>query len=247
MKFVVVVSVLTAGLAAIVSTLSETHVSEAPLAAETVSAAGDMSSSGTERAPETTLRSGPPTNSDGSGDTAAPETTLLSDPPGSTLVPVDGHDLQIAETGVVPLRIRVEQLDIDLDVLSVGVDDEGDFDVPRSGIGWYEHGSAPGEVGSAVLAAHVDFGGAPGAFFQLETLVPGDVIEIDLSDGSIQAFEVVDQVLYDKVALPADELFDRSGDPLLQLITCGGAYDPDARSYHGNRVVTARPLAEVPG
>ena len=52
----------------------------------------------------------------------------------------------------------------------------------------------------------------------------------------------VDEVLYDKSALPEDDLFRRSGDPLLQLVTCGGSYDPATRHYLGNRVVTARPV-----
>ena len=232
MKFFLVIAVLTAGLAAFVSSLSETATRAAGASAG-------------ENTTETTLLSGPPTTTARSG-SGATETTLVSDSLPATLVPSVGADLRVHDDSATPARIRVERLDIDLDVLSVGVDERGDFDVPSSGIGWYQHGSAPGETGSAVLAAHVDYGGAPGAFFHLETLVAGYVIGIDLTDGSVHAYEVIEQVLYDKVALPADELFDRTGTPLLRLITCGGAFDPNARSYLGNRVVTARPLAEVP-
>lgn len=233
MKFFLIVAVFTTGLAAFVSSLSETATTVQSLSLD-------------ETTTETTLLSGPPATAARS-DSSPADATLISDPPPATLVPRAGADLRVDDETAAPARIRVERLGIDLDVLSVGVDERGDFDVPSSGIGWYQHGSAPGETGSAVLAAHVDYGGAPGAFFHLETLVPGDVIEIDLTDGSSLAYEVIEQVLYDKTALPADELFDRTGTPLLRLITCGGAFDPNARSYLGNRVVTARPLAEAPG
>jgi hypothetical protein len=42
-----------------------------------------------------------------------------------------------------------------------------------------------------------------------------------------------------KRKLAVDELFDRAGAPRLQLITCGGPYDPNAGGYRDNLVVTA--------
>ncbi len=222
MKFLLVIAVLTAGLAGLVGSLQETSVN-----ADGALASADQTG--------TTLRSELPDS----------ETTLISDAPATTITPRAGAALRVADDVAAPVRIRVERLGIDLDIAAVGVDATGDFDVPHAGIGWYRYGSAPGEDGSAVLAAHVDYGGAPGAFFQLETLAAGDVIEIDRSDGSTHTFEVVEQILYDKSVLPADDLFARDGDSMLRLITCGGAFDPDDRSYAGNRVVTARPLAQA--
>ncbi len=162
----------------------------------------------------------------------------------STIEVTGSHDLRVEAIAPVPLRVRVASLDIDIALDSVGVDADGDFDVPRSGVGWYRHGPSPGSDGSAVLAAHVDFNGAPGAFFRLSELVPGDRIEVDSDDGMTRVFTVVDQVLYDKTVLPADELFREDGDEALRLITCGGSFDADARSYLGNRVVTAVPTDE---
>ncbi len=148
-----------------------------------------------------------------------------------------------AQAGALPERLRVPALDVDAPIIGTGVDELGLFAVPNPRqVGWYEHGSAPGEEGAAVLAAHVDLGHVPGVFFHLDDVLIGDRIYVDFDDGSSVAFEVVDDVLYDKTALPESELFRRSGDSVLHLVTCGGVYDAAAHHYLGNRVVTARPL-----
>ncbi len=146
-------------------------------------------------------------------------------------------------TAPTPSRLRVPALDIDASIIGVGVDAQGLLDVPNPHqVGWYQHGSTPGTDGAAVLAAHVDLGHIPGVFYDLDAVLVGDRIYVDFDDGTSRAFDVVDEVLYDKSALPEDDLFRRSGDPLLQLVTCGGSYDPVTRHYLGNRVVTARPV-----
>ncbi len=45
----------------------------------------------------------------------------------------------------------------------------------------------------------------------------------------------------DKARLPVDSLFDRRGGPRLTLVTCGGEFDQQARSYRDNVVVVAVP------
>ena len=96
-------------------------------------------------------------------------------------------------------------------------------------------------AGATVLAAHVDYQGVPGAFFNLADLEPGDEIEVEMSDGSIHLYSVTDRDEYQKTELPADDLFRKTGSTVLKLITCGGQFDPEARSYLSNVVVTAVP------
>ncbi len=147
------------------------------------------------------------------------------------------------QTSTQPLRLRVPAIDIDSPIVAAGVDASGQFDVPDpSLVGWYEHGAMPGDQGAAILAAHVDLGHIPGVFFTLDDVLPGDRVHVDFDDGTTRSFEVVDDVLYDKTALPEQELFRRDGDPVLQLVTCGGTYDPVTHHYLGNRIVTARAL-----
>lgn len=146
--------------------------------------------------------------------------------------------------GPPPVRVHVESLGIDASVVDIGVEDgvvtvPDDVDV----VGWYRYGPAPGSPGSAVLTAHVDSAAqGAGAFFPLRKAEPGAQVTIDLADGSQRSFEVVGRRSYPKDTLPVDELFARSGDPTLTLITCGGAFDPVTRSYEENVVVFATPL-----
>lgn len=141
-----------------------------------------------------------------------------------------------------PTRLRIAALDVDAPVRPVGVDRRGVLEVPsRTEVGWYRPGPVPGAAGSAVLAAHVDYGGRPGVFFDLEELTPGAIVEVTLDDGTSQRFVVVAVERLAKEDLPAD-LFRTDGPPGLALVTCGGAFDPEDRRYLDNVVARAVPL-----
>lgn len=142
-----------------------------------------------------------------------------------------------------PVTIRVAEIALDARIIPVGVDSNNQFDVPSAEtVGWYQYSSSPGATGASVLAAHVDYGGTPGAFFNLQKVLPGDLLEVELDDGTVLPYLVTGNTVYDKTELPAGELFRKDGDPVLQLITCGGAFNPAERSYEANVVVTAVPV-----
>lgn len=141
-----------------------------------------------------------------------------------------------------PTRIRLPRLDIDGPITPVGLGPGRQLDVPAPDrAGWYQHSSAPLSQGASVIAAHVDFGGRRGLFFELGASAVGDEILVDLPDGTTQRYVVTEVTLHDKRALPAAELFRSSGSHVLYLVTCGGSFDWDSRSYVGNQVVTAVP------
>lgn len=149
-----------------------------------------------------------------------------------------------ASSEPVPTTISIERLGLtDTTVLSVGVEANGEMTVPPPlDVGWYRFGPTPGEAGSAVLAGHIASNGIPGAFRYLDRLEPGDLVTIGFDDGSTQTWVVDELFQVDKTALPFDALFARSGPSKLALITCGGEFDYDARSYEDNIVVTASPV-----
>ena len=156
----------------------------------------------------------------------------------SLLVDLDSTDRP------VPVRLRIEKLAIDAPIDGYGVDPQGRMDVPDNvtDVGWYQYGPSPGQAGSAVLAAHVDLAGpGRGLFFNLDELVQGDRIEIELSDGSSLEFTVTAQTSYLKSDLPLDVIFSREGSPVLTLVTCGGGFSRSSRSYDSNVVVYAVP------
>lgn len=155
---------------------------------------------------------------------------------------IDAASVSMAELAT-PVSVRIPDIGLDASVIPVGVDEQSQFDVPEADtIGWYRYGSAPGGDGSAVLAAHVDYAGRAGAFFNLSELQTGELLEVEMTDGSVLSYRVTNNVLYDKVGLPADDLFRKEGDHVLTLITCGGTFDAAERSYNGNVVVTAEPV-----
>jgi sortase (surface protein transpeptidase) len=145
----------------------------------------------------------------------------------------------------VPVRLRIPDLGVDAPIAPVGYQ-AGEMEVPPSAdvVGWYRYGPAPGDEGSAVLAAHVDWGGRAGVFFDLRNLPAGAEFEVEFADGRISRFRSVRLTSYDKDELPVDSIFARSGDPVVTLITCGGAFNPSLRSYEDNVVVYAVPIAE---
>ncbi|MBN9738839.1 class F sortase [Pseudonocardia sp. P1] len=140
-----------------------------------------------------------------------------------------------------PVRLRVDRLGLDTGPVPLGLLGDGSLEVPADAgtVGWYTGGPTPGERGPAVLAAHVDWKGLPGAFAELHTLVPGDRIRVDRADGSTVTFAVRHTGQYPKDAFPTGEVYGDLDHAALRLITCGGAFDRSADSYTDNVVVFA--------
>lgn len=147
------------------------------------------------------------------------------------------------ETAPRPTRVRIPALGIDAQIVALGVADYGEMEVPRDAgtVAWYEYGPSPGQEGSAVLAAHVDYNGERGIFFDLARLGAGDEVIVEFEGGRTRTFTVEEQASVAKEVLPIDDLFRREGAPALTLITCGGEFDAAARSYRSNVVVHAVP------
>jgi len=141
-----------------------------------------------------------------------------------------------------PVSVAIDAIDVAAEVVPVGVEPDGDMEVPSADdVGWYRFGPQPGAPGSAVLAAHVDYDGREGAFFRLADLAPGDTVTVTDGDGRTAGFVVEEVRQVAKEDLGETDVFDRRGEPRLSLITCGGDFDRDRRSYRDNVVVTAVP------
>jgi len=107
-------------------------------------------------------------------------------------------------------------------------------------LGWWQDGAEPGaSVGRVVIDGHVDSATAgAGALFHLDSLAPGDAVQVATSS-AVLGYRVVARGVYDKGRLPPG-LF-RSSAPSLVLITCGGPFDQVTRHYADNVVVYAVP------
>ena len=125
----------------------------------------------------------------------------------------------------------------------VGVLANGEMEIPGAKrVGWYSFGASPGEAGSAVLAAHIAFDGERGAFRYLVDSVTGDRFTVSFDDGTTGAYEVMERAQHDKDELPFDRVFERTGNPVITLISCGGQFQPTQASYQDNIVAYAIPV-----
>lgn len=150
-----------------------------------------------------------------------------------------------SSTGVEPNRLRIPALGVDAPVVAVGLEPDGSMEIPgATEVGWYEPTQVrPGDpAGSAVLAAHVDYQGQRGVFFDLRSLSEGEEITVVGPDGAERRFRVTSRFQVAKDDLPVEELFRTAGDPALTLITCGGIFDRSDRHYEDNIVVRATPI-----
>ena len=161
-------------------------------------------------------------------------------------------------------RLRIPALGVDAAVGTRTVGGDGVMPLPHgpADMVWYDMsqwtglGGTIGAGGNALLAGHVDYAAwvryagqlgyadvayrGGGVLIALKQMVPGDVIEIDFEGETLRYVVTWNR----KVAaddLPAwPEIF--SGDVAVDsitLITCGGVFDFDTRSYADRWVVRA--------
>lgn len=105
--------------------------------------------------------------------------------------------------------------------------------------GWYADAPTPGEIGPAVLVAHVDWKGAKGVFYSLRDLKVGDDIIVERADKLTIAFKVRRVEQYAKDKFPTTEVYGNVSTAQLRLITCGGTFDHQNHSYRNNIAVFA--------
>lgn len=139
-----------------------------------------------------------------------------------------------------PVRVTIPAIGVDAPLVPVGLRTDGAMETPDFGnAAWYRPGPRPGEPGPAVLVAHVDAREqGPDVFFRLRDLRPGDRVTVHYTD-SMRTFTVTDTEQAAKSTLPTTRIWSTTTDPVLRLITCGGAFDRAAGSYLDNVIVYA--------
>ncbi len=168
-------------------------------------------------------------------------------PPGAGPAPV-GDAIEAAPApppgpapGAVPVRVEVPRLDIGADLVELGLNEDRTMEVPEFEVGgWYGGAPRPGEVGPAVIVAHVDSYTGPAPFFRLGEVRPGDRIVVRYDDGSRFEFAASVTQRHAKETFPTQAVYGNTTGPELRLITCGGDYDRSSRSYLDNVIVWAR-------
>ena len=106
--------------------------------------------------------------------------------------------------------------------------------------GWFSGGPAPGALGPAVIAGHVNWNGAPAVFHRIGTMRRGDQVIVIRKDGKTAVFTVSRVARFSKSRFPSRAVYGAIDHAGLRLITCGGTYDAARHRYLDNVVVFAK-------
>ena len=141
----------------------------------------------------------------------------------------------------LPVSIAIPAVGVDARVVPVGLAANSSMEVPEVDLaGWYEPGPRPGQAGPAVIVGHVDSRRGPAVFFRLGELRPGDRVVVGQQGGPDRSFLVERVERRPKESLPVERIWNRTRQPVLRLITCGGSFDRSTGHYRDNVIVYAR-------
>ncbi|MER6347403.1 class F sortase [Streptomyces sp. NPDC001595] len=142
-----------------------------------------------------------------------------------------------------PVRLLIPKISVDAPFTDLAIGPSGQLEPPPAAdtnlVGWYAKGPSPGEIGTSVIAGHVDTATSPAVFVGLGELEEGDVFHVRRADGRKASFEVDDVETFEKDDFPDERVYGDSSRPEVRLITCAGEYDRKVRDYTENLVVFA--------
>jgi sortase (surface protein transpeptidase) len=168
--------------------------------------------------------------------------------------PVTASSLQLAQPATasatagsatkkpaVPHRLAIPSIGVNAPLMSLGLNKDRSLQVPGNAYtaGWFKGAPRPGQVGPAVIAAHVHFNHRVGAFARLSQVKIYDRIIVTTKNGTKVAFVVTRVARFQKNRFPTKLVYGNLTYPGLRLITCEG-FDSKTDTYRDNVVVFAR-------
>lgn len=145
--------------------------------------------------------------------------------------------------GALPDRLIIPSLKINANVQYTTTNAKGNMGTPNNftDVSWFKPGTVPGEIGSSVMAGHVDNGlSLDGVFKHLEDIQVGDDLYVQKNDGTKLHFEVVEVTSYPYTDVPAQRIFGSTDGKFLNLITCVGEWVPGQKTYDRRLIVYSR-------
>lgn len=145
-----------------------------------------------------------------------------------------------------PRYLTIERLGIkNARIFEVGVNSKGQMETPNTNYdaGWYTGSSKPGTGGTAILDGHNGGPSAYGIFKKLNTLVAGDMIKIEMGDGTVYNYRVYDNFEV-KLSEANDKMSLLAVSPVantesISLITCTGEYSLKQKTYLSRQFLRA--------
>jgi hypothetical protein len=159
-------------------------------------------------------------------------------PPGTASAAPDGLT-PLGTPAPLPVALQIPAIGVRTSLIRLGITRQGTLQVPGSTsvAGWYTGSPRPGEIGSSIIAGHIDSYLGPGIFYRLRELHPGNQIYVRQADGRLAVFRVTEVHQYPKAHFPTAAVYGPVPDAELHLITCGGTFDYATHSYLSNIVV----------
>jgi LPXTG-site transpeptidase (sortase) family protein len=147
----------------------------------------------------------------------------------------------IAQKAVINIpeaHLLIPKIRLDAIIKDEGMTPGGAMAIPGNNLeaGWFDLGTRPGEIGSAVIGGHNRWNNNAGVFGRLNELQKGDVLTVIDANGLATSFTVSGTRLYD----PTDNgksIFDSPSGSHLNLITCSGTWDAKTNSYTKRLVI----------
>ncbi len=139
-----------------------------------------------------------------------------------------------------PVRIRIPAIGVDVKIEHVGLNQDGSLGAPAGPktAGWFFAGPIPGKAGSAIIAGHSGWSrGVKAAFDELYRLRPGERIYLEDQKGITITFVVKSSGRYGEKSSTSEVFNSSDGLPHLNLITCGGTWNAESKSYSDRVVV----------
>lgn len=142
----------------------------------------------------------------------------------------------------IPSRLHIPSVQLDAPVVPVGILENGQMDVPQSSdiVGILSPGPLPGEIGTAIMAGHVDSQTGPAIFYPLKKIKTGDPVLISNEEGQSLVFKVISVESYITSEAPLDKIFGDTDQSRLNLITCTGKYNRKLGTHEKRLVVFTR-------
>lgn len=171
-----------------------------------------------------------------------PESTLV---PPQEILEVYQEEQAVAESGEqvpssdLPAYLIIPSIGVTAAVHPVGLTDKGAVDVPQdpARLGWFDKGPVPGQPGSAIIDGHRGWRNkTPAVFDRLHEIQMEDLVIVVDDLGNTSAYQVYDIKTYDPHESP-EEVFAISDKSLLNLITCNGEWDAEAKTATKRLVV----------
>ncbi|NEY31862.1 class F sortase [Streptomyces sp. PRKS01-65] len=142
-----------------------------------------------------------------------------------------------------PVRLLIPKISVDAPFTDLAIGPSGQLEAPPAGdvnlVGWHAGGPSPGEIGTSIVAGHLDTKTSPAVFAGLGELAEGDVFHVVRADGRKASFVVDDAETFEKDDFPDERVYGDTGRAEVRLITCAGDYDTAAKDYTDNLVVFA--------